>query len=149
MKNVTLITAILVLLAACSARPSDTPAPGGSGDPTPPAENPYLPQPGDEALVRGNVYLDSVDLLILESYPVQIMLVLRGNVPDPCHQLRLVVGQPDEQNRIEVEAYSLGDPTKICIQVLAPFEVNLNLGSFPAGNYTVWVNGEQVGEFDA
>lgn len=146
MKNTALITAILVLLAACTAQPPTTPV---SGNPTPPAENPYLPQPGDEALLRGNVYLDSVDLLILESFPVQIMLVLRGNVPDPCHQLRLVVGQPDEQNRIEVEAYSLGDPTKICIQVLAPFEVNLNLGSFPAGTYTVWVNGEQVGEFDA
>jgi hypothetical protein len=32
--------------------------------------------------------------------------------------------------------------------LLTPQEMNISLGSFPAGHYTVWVNGQQVGEFD-
>lgn len=114
-----------------------------------PINNEYLPQPGDSNFSRGNVYIDTSDLLIMESYPVQIALVLKGNLPTPCNQLRVVANPPDEQNRIQVEVYSVIDPAMTCIQVLDPFEANIMLGSFPSGHYTVWVNGEMVGEFDS
>jgi hypothetical protein len=32
--------------------------------------------------------------------------------------------------------------------MLRPFEQEINLGGFPAGHYTVFVNGKPVGEFD-
>jgi hypothetical protein len=48
-----------------------------------------------------------------------------------------------------VEVYSLVDPDVACIQVLEPFQQGINLGSLPQGSYTVYVNGEQVGEIDA
>jgi hypothetical protein len=35
----------------------------------------------------------------------------------------------------------------VCIQVLQAFESSINLGTYPDGTYTVWVNGELVGEF--
>jgi hypothetical protein len=40
-------------------------------------------------------------------------------------------------------------PTKICDEMLKPFEQEIDLGSFPAGHYTVFVNGKPVGGFDA
>lgn len=95
---------------------------------------------------RGGVFLDSMDVVQRESYPVQLALVLQGNLPTPCHELRAEVAEPDEQGRIVVDVYSLFDPEEVCIQVLQPFKETVELGSYTQGTFTVWVNGEQVGE---
>jgi len=110
---------------------------------------PYAPQPGDSSRERGNAFVDSSELLVMESYPVRIMLVLEGNLPTPCNQLRVVANPPDEQNRLYIDVYSVSDPAETCIQVLDPFEANIGLGSFPSGHYSVWVNDEMTGEFDS
>ena len=102
--------------------------------------NPYAPQAGDGTLSRGTIYLDSTQVLVLE---------LIGNLPDPCHHLRVAVNPPDNQNRIMIEAYSVFDQNSMCIQVLEPFSARISLGSFPGGHYTVWVNGGNIGEFDS
>jgi hypothetical protein len=157
MRTLFLSALILVLLSACRQVPE-----GGSGPvvtpgpdepvsnetPNPPAEDPYAPQPGDLDLMSGPVYLDSVELLTLESYPLQFTLALAGSLPTPCHQLRVDVRTPDAQNRIEVRVYAVADPNAVCIQVLEPFDVNIGLGSFPAGHYILMVNGETITEFD-
>lgn len=114
-----------------------------------PINNAYLPQPGDSNFSRGNVFIENSDVLVMESFPVQIAWVLSGDLPTPCNQLRVVANPPDEGNRIQVEVYSVIDPAETCIQALEPFEANIGLGSFPSGHYSVWVNGEMVGEFDS
>ncbi|HEX9091614.1 MAG TPA: hypothetical protein VF831_08995 [Anaerolineales bacterium] len=110
----------------------------------------YEPQPGDENLMRGEVFIDvdSSKLLTSGTQPIQVTALLQGNLPDPCHRLRLVAAQPDKSNSINLEVYSLADPGVICITVLRPFEASVPLGSFPGGHYTVYVNGELLGEFD-
>jgi hypothetical protein len=154
---------IAVLLAACAvpgAAPQPTTAPGGSttqdpsqpvssDDPTPTGEaprSPLDPIPGEENMVRGQVDIASSEVVLLESFPVQVRLNLKGALPTPCHQLRAEVSGPDDQKQIEVEVYSLVDPEEVCIQMLEPFETGINLGSFPSGTYSVWVNGEKVGD---
>ncbi|MBU0510345.1 MAG: hypothetical protein KJ638_01415 [Chloroflexi bacterium] len=112
-----------------------------------PLESEFAPATGDEKLKRGNVFIDATEVLLLESYPVQVNLQLTGNLPTPCHQLRVIVSEPDDQNRIQVEAYSVTDPNVICIQVLEPLDVRVSLGDFTEGEFSIWVNGEQVGEF--
>ena len=114
-----------------------------------PGNQPYSPQPGDSNMIRGNVFIENSDLLIMESYPIQVMLVLKGELPTPCNQLRAMTNPPDEQNQIHVAVYSVTDPDQICAQVEQPFEANIGLGSFPSGHYTVWLNEEMIGEFDA
>jgi len=114
-----------------------------------PGDRPYSPQPGDDALTRGEVFLDSTDILVMESYPVQIMLVLQGSLPTPCNNLRVDTNPPDKQNQIHIEVYSVIDPALACTQVLELFDANIPLGSFPSGHYSVWVNGEMIGEFDS
>ncbi|MEW6094608.1 MAG: hypothetical protein AB1531_11665 [Chloroflexota bacterium] len=149
MKQPLFVSLIIFLLAACTFNSPDVPVTHEPGDPNPPVENPYAPRPGDDALMRGEVYLDLAEILVMESYPVQISLHLAGNLPNPCHELRLVVGEPNSENQIEIEAYSLADPMTICVAMLEPFDINLNLGSFPSGHYIVLVNGEQIGTFDS
>lgn len=137
---------------AAQPSPAATPLPDAPVSNTPgrpPATPSFLPAPGDDRLQRGNVFLDSADLLKLESFPPQFVLALQGALPTPCHQLRIKVPPPDAKNQIRIEAYSLIDPSVICIQVLAPLDVNVPLGSFAPGKYTVLVNGESVGVIDA
>jgi hypothetical protein len=113
-----------------------------------PSTSPFAPQPDDGGLTRSTVYLDEASLIIRESFPPQIVLTLAGNLPTPCHQLRIQSNPPDTTNKIVLDVYSVVDPDQVCVEVLDPFEESIDLGTFSTGRYSVWVNGEQVGEFD-
>lgn len=119
------------------------------GSPTGPLDTPYDPQPGDSNLIRGEAFIQEMDLLIRESFPPQIALTLNGELPTSCHQLRVQVHEPDNENRINVDVYSVVNPDLVCIQVVEPFEATIDLGTFPTGHYSVWVNEELAGEFDS
>jgi len=165
MKNISILLLTIIFLLACNGAqifgtknpsyPNEPSYPNGPSYPNEPEaenliHNPYSPQPIiDSGVERGNLFLENSELLIMESFPVQITLVLEGNLPTPCHQIRVAAHLPDEQNRLQVEVYSVFDPAEICIQTLDPFKVNIALGSFPTGHYSVLVNGDVVGEFDS
>jgi len=154
MKSIPLIFLILFLTTACT-----TPKPVGSyPDKQNPPENPVNGTPSDQPIQplpvngqfqSGNVYIDSSDLLILESYPLQLNLVITGNLPDPCHQLQFTVNPPDNMNNIYVKVYSLTDGNSACIQVLDSFSATIPLGTYPSGHYHVYLNSISVGEFDS
>lgn len=127
-----------MLLIACS-NPLGEPYPA-----------PWEPVAGDADLSRGEVSLIDKEIQVDTSDASQYLLFLSGTLPTPCHQLRVTVSRPDEKNQIYVETYSVFDPSEICIQVLESFEENIPLGSFSSGSqitYTVFVNGQSVGQF--
>lgn len=103
----------------------------------------------DEGKVRANARVEGFELLIMESYPVQVMLVVSGALPTPCHEFRYEVSEPDGENQIFVEIYSMVDPGEVCVEMEQPFAENISLpvAGLPDGIYTVFVNGELVGEF--
>jgi len=128
------------------------------GDQTVSNHNPYPappsgfePQASDNQLAQGKAFVEIADssLQIMESYPIQVSVQIRGNLPTPCNQLRVVVNQPDPQNRIHLEVYSVVEKGKICTDALEPFDVAIPIGSFADGKFSVWVNGERLGDFDA
>jgi hypothetical protein len=133
------------------------PAYPGPGDPVSSDEplapsaypDPLEPIPNEDAMTRGEVFIDDAQVLMMESFPPQFLLQMRGSLPTPCHHLRADISDPDDQNQIQVEVYSLVEPDTACIQVLEPFQQGINLGSYPQGRYTVHVNGEQVSEIEA
>jgi hypothetical protein len=98
---------------------------------------------------RGEVFIDQSEILTLESMPLQYVLHIVGNLPTPCHHLRAQISEPDSQNQIQVEIYSMVNPDEICTQVLKPFDTSLPLGGFETGTYPLLVNGEKVGEIEA
>jgi hypothetical protein len=161
MKYLIINLTIVFLTVACTQVPMPDPSPvlnPNSLSPDAPVTNstpigtpamPFAPKPDDTNLSRGNVFLNESSLLIRESFPPQISLSLSGDLPTPCHELRVHVQEPDPDNKINVEVYSVVDPDRVCIQVLEPFQANIDLGIFPSGHYAVWANGEMVGEFDA
>jgi hypothetical protein len=145
MKKILIIFLISTILTACYSS-TNTPT---STDSTNAISNALAPRPEDSALTRGPVYLDSTDLLTMESFPLQFALGLKGNLPTPCHQLRISSNGPDAQNQIHLDVYSVVDPNVVCAEVLEPFELNFPLGSYPSGHYILFVNEAQVAEFDA
>jgi hypothetical protein len=122
-----------------------SPPMGSATEPAAPSR-PYDPQPGDEKLSRGEVFIDSASIAMLESYPPQFIVDLSGSLPTPCHQLRALVSAPDASQVIAVEVYSLADPNAICAQVLQPFTVSISIPTPVQGKYSVTVNGKMVGE---
>lgn len=161
-QNIYLLLALL-LITACvptplatqdtgSTLPPDTAVtspPEQPEDTNEPMENPLSPKPGDSSLTRSKAFIQEASLLIRESYPPQISLNLKGELPTPCHQLRADIGEPTSDNQIYVDVYSVVNPDMMCTQVIKPFEENIDLGTFPTGHYTVFVNGELAGEFDS
>jgi hypothetical protein len=152
-KIILLLLATMLVLSACSTiiAGGTSDEPRSSDDPdqgTDPLEE-WAPQPGDQDLVRSGVEIEKTDILILESFPPQYVLHLEGWKGNPCQQLRVIVSEPDDQNRIEVEVYTVMDPDEICIQVLENLDINIPLGSFESGEYSVWVNAIEAGSISA
>jgi len=111
--------------------------------------SPLEPIPGEAGMDRGEVFVDETQLLMMESFPPQYVLQVSGSLPTPCHNLRANISEPDTQNQINVELYSLVDPNVACTQVLEPFQTGITLGTLPQGSYTVLLNGEQVAGIEA
>jgi hypothetical protein len=147
------LLAAAMLLSACGADTNiDNPDPNqpvDSDDPIPVEPGDGIGGTGDEGKVRGNAYVRDAQLVIMESYPVQVSLSVSGELPTPCNEFRYAIEQPDAENRIYVEVYSVVDPEELCIQVLESFSENISLPvqDLPDGTYSVYVNGELVGEF--
>jgi len=158
LRKLFLLVLIAGLLAACAPTTTAYPNEGHPSDgdsstssDVPAADNnaSYAPQPSDADLTRGEAFVNSYQLLTLESMPLQFTLTLKGSLPTPCAALRVDVAEPDADNKINVEVYSVSKPDRVCAMVLQDFEVNVPLGSFPAGRYFLIINGNKATEFQS
>jgi hypothetical protein len=120
--RIPILAALLVAASGLTVTAAGSPAPTLPGDP---------------------VYVDSTDLLYLESFPVQVRLVVRGALPTPCHEPAWDVRQGADG--IDVTLWSTIEPGAICIDVLEPVEVSIPLGSFESADMPVTLNGGSVG----
>jgi hypothetical protein len=132
------LLALTFLLAACAPgadEPSDstvsTTAPSAGGS---------IP---DDA---GPVFVETTDILLMESFPVQVALRVTGSLPTPCH--RPVWEVTDDRATIAVTLASVTDPDGLCAQVLEPFDISIPLGEFESGERAVTLNGEEIGDFE-
>lgn len=158
-KFVPFMLVFVIFLSACSVVETSEPEPTQPPSTDAPVQNTpgavetpptsYAPQPEDKNLTLSKVYVEGSDLLVLESYPPQYMLHVAGNLPNPCHNLRIKVNPPDAKNNLMVEVYSVVDPKMNCIEVIKAFDASVRLDvGLAAGKYAVWVNGEPIGDID-
>ncbi len=89
----------------------------------------------------GLATVEEIDILIAESFPVQVFVVARGYLPDPCTEI-CEVSTEREGNAFLVAIKTYRAPGA-CIQVIQPFEetISLDVYGLSAGTYTVDVNG--------
>jgi len=104
----------------------------------------YVPatEPSDDGVVEGLAPVENIDILILESFPVQINVVARGNLPDGCTTIDEVIQERDG-NTFRVTITTVRPVGMECTEALVPFEkvIALDVYGLPAGVYTVDVNG--------
>ncbi len=99
---------------------------------------------GEENMVIGTANVDSVDIMKMESFPVQINVIAKGNLADGCTKLgeakETFDGKSDFSIRLETKRPIDG----VCSQALVPFEKTITLSGatgLKKGTYTVDVNG--------
>ena len=98
-------------------------------------------------MLRTTLTPAETEIVLLESFPVQVRLVVEGELPNPCARLGWAVMPGDDQGRIEVALYADEPTGTACIQVLSPYTETIPLGSFERGSYGVFVNGQPLEEF--
>ena len=98
--------------------------------------------------VYGDAVVETIEIAILESFPVQIRAVLRGDVPDACTAIDSIVVQR-EGSTFTLVVRTRRPADAICAQVLTPYETTTGLDvlGLPAGIYTV-VAGEASASFE-
>jgi putative hemolysin len=105
-----------------------------------------ITKPKEEAQF-GMVYIEKAELKMTDN----LLVFIKGELPDPCHQLYIQAEEPDAENNIQISANSwYQDNGLSCVQVLKPFEFNyrLSTSNLKDGTYTVFVNGEEIGAFN-
>jgi hypothetical protein len=84
--------------------------------------------------------IESVEALVLESYPYQINLAVIGYQPDGC-DFPVQVEQSREGNRVKVKIYRDVPLTVLCTMQLVPYRETIRLdGTFESGAYVIEVN---------
>src|SRR5690349_23474620 len=78
--------------------------------------------------------VNSLDILLLESFPVQVNAVIRGDLPDAACTKIASVDQVREGNIFRLTLVTVTDPLARCAQALTPFEqvVSLDVKDLPA-----------------
>jgi inhibitor of cysteine peptidase len=129
-----LMLVLLVALSACSPLSVfavDQPEPTPVAEPTPA----YLE----------DVLVESIEILMLESFPVQVQVAVRGQLPDACSFIEKVE-QLRGEDQYTLTLFNARYPNMRCAPQPTPFEENIMLDvvDLPAGTYTVDVHGVEA-----
>ena len=143
---VALALAATVLVAACSgqpggALPTATVAPTEVPSATP-GPDAHDVEPTSGAVITGTAQIDTIDLLILESFPVRINAHVVGWLGDGCTTLGQIT-QTREENTFKISITTTRPADAICTMQLVGFEetIALDVAGLPKGTYTVDING--------
>lgn len=93
-------------------------------------------------IVTGQARVSQVDVAILESFPVQVHVMVTGELADACTSLG-TIEQSRAGNRFTLNIETARPMDAICAQVLGEFQevVPLDVFGLPRGTYLVDVNG--------
>lgn len=150
-----LLLFLLLAMVACSGvsggEPAFTDTPTGtppgsdqsvsSDDPTPTA-NAKEPAAGAEGTITGQAQVESIEIMILESFPVQIHAGITGFLGDGCTSLGSIT-TTREGNTFFVQITTQRPAEAMCTQQLVGFQesIALDVYGLAAGTYTIDANG--------
>ncbi len=87
----------------------------------------------------GRATVASIEIVIAESFPVQVFAILRGHLGDGCTEITGIASRGPVDNRFELDITTERPPDAMCTQALVPFEHNVPIPAYglPAGDYEV------------
>ncbi|GIU91891.1 MAG: hypothetical protein KatS3mg011_0797 [Acidimicrobiia bacterium] len=139
MKKISVLLVSAVLLASCGGGEPTTPT---NLDPAVPPEERPLP----DGYLQGPVFDVVATLQVSDGATGRVVLRVSGSLPDPCHEPYWSID--DDGRTLDVTLVSgVAPDTGACIQVIAPFSVEIELGTWVSQGRAVVLNGEEVGSF--
>lgn len=96
--------------------------------------------PSGEGTFRSPTTITNVEVIVLESFPMQVRLHVTGEQPDGC-DFPVIVEQGRSGNTITVQVYREVPITVMCPMILLPYDDTIPLaGNFEPGDYVFIVN---------
>lgn len=119
---------ILALVLSLAITACTTTGPAATPSPTPPLDD--------------TIVVDRVEVVILESFPVQVQAIVHGTLPDACAFVEKAE-QARRDDIFEVTLTAAWQANARCAPERTPFEhtVSLDVMGLPAGTYIVEVHG--------
>lgn len=138
-----LLTAFVVILSGCVDEEQNK---TGSGNTTnnsqgiPGTNNSHRNTGGD--YIYGTANIENIQIVTLESFPVQIHVIAKGYLPDGCTEIDEIKNE-SEGNVFNINISTRRPKDAICTQAIKSFTetIPLEVRGLKAGNYTVNVNG--------
>ncbi len=145
---------LFVLLVACTAPPGDEPGAGLDPTATPAADDPVgsddatatpgveEEDPGDGEMLIRDAVITEVEVLIMESWPLQARVEIDGELGDGCTELEPITTER-EGDTFFITVRTARPVDAVCTLELRFFSesVALDIEGLEAGTYTVDVNG--------
>lgn len=96
----------------------------------------------NEEFIYGTANVEKIEIMIMESFPVQVHVTATGNLPDGCTEIDEIQTEKTG-NTFKVSVSTKRPRDAICTQALVPFTetIPLEVRGLEAGKYTVNVNG--------
>jgi hypothetical protein len=124
---------VSIILGGCRVVPSDNATP-----------TPTLVSPG--GVISGVAHVESVEIVMRESFPVQISAMAIGSLPDSCTTLDQVI-QERKEKTFHITLSTVRPADEACAAATIPFQkaIEIEAVGLEAGTYAVLVNGVQAG----
>ena len=113
-----------------------------------PAAAPETPPAQDEFEYGQNATVEELEIVLMESFPLQAQVRVSGYLPDGCTELYEITVEQQNMNFILTLTTRRPTGDVACTQALVPFEeiVDLNIAGLEAGTYAV-IAQDQEAEF--
>lgn len=96
--------------------------------------------PEEDGTIIANMPIAEIEVLLAESDPVQVTVQVTGWLPDSCTQHH-ETHQTQEGNTITIQITTKRPRGYACATVVTEYQERVSIGTLPAGDYTVIVNG--------
>ena len=133
---VLMIITSLIMLSGCTQTPDSAKDSATDSDTQ---DNKSESKDGD--YIYGNAVVESTEIMVLESFPVQIHVIAKGYLPDGCTEIDRAEAKRDG-NTFTVTITTKRPKDMMCTQAIVPYEkrVPLDVYGLKAGTYDVNVN---------
>jgi hypothetical protein len=138
MKKLLLFITLLIFAGLVACGGSDEPETADT--PTETANTPTAVS--TDTPLQQEARVDSIEILILESFPVQVNVRARGDLPDGCTTID-TVETTQQGTTFNINITTIRQTGELCTEALVPFEetISLDVLGLNAGTYTVNANG--------
>ena len=94
----------------------------------------------DDQWIIVDMPIVEIELLLAESAPVQVSIEVTGYLPDSC-TVHHETHQEQAGNIVTIQITTIRPKDTACATVITEYQEQVFIGTLPAGDYTVIVNG--------